>query len=48
MLALNSMYRAKNDAIMKAAEDNIKMPVWKGGKMIFIDAKERLKEIQTS
>ncbi|MBC8219181.1 MAG: hypothetical protein H8E67_01250 [Proteobacteria bacterium] len=47
-LAIGAMHRAKNDAIRKAAEYNLKMPVWKNGEMIFIDAKERLKEIQTS
>jgi len=42
-LALDAMYRASQEAVEKAAEKNLKMPVWKDGKIIFVDAKKKLR-----
>ena len=47
-LGIAAMHRAKNDAIKIAAEHNLKMPVWKDGKIVYLDAKERLKEIHST
>ena len=43
-LALNAMHRASKKAIEKAANLDLKIPVWKEGKIIFVNAKEKLKE----
>jgi hypothetical protein len=41
-LALNAMYRASHAAIAKAAEKNLNIPIWKNGKIVFLNAKEEL------
>ena len=41
-LALDALRRASREAIARAAEKNLKMPVWKNGEITFIDAKEEL------
>ena len=38
-LAINAMYRASEMAKKNAAEKNLKMPLWKDGKIIYIDSK---------
>ncbi len=47
-LGIGAMHRARDEAIKIAAEHNLKMPVWKDGKIVYLDAKERLKEIPSS
>ena len=47
-LALNAMHRASKKAIEKAANLDLKIPVWKEGKIIFGSAKEKLKELSYS
>jgi len=47
-LALNAMHRASKQAIEKAANLDLKIPVWKEDKIIFINAKEKLKELSCS
>jgi len=44
-LALNAMQRASKEAIEKAANLDLKIPEWKDGKIIFVDAKEKLKKL---
>ncbi len=41
-LAADAMCRASKDAQKKAAELNLKIPVWKEGKIIYMDPKEML------
>jgi len=38
-LAINAMYRASKMATKIAAEKNLKMPLWKDGKIVYIDPK---------
>ncbi len=40
-LALNAMRRASKQAIQKAADLNLKIPVWKNGKILLVEAKEK-------
>jgi len=47
-LALNAMLRASKEAIEKAASLDLKIPEWKDGKIIFVDAKEKLKKLNYS
>jgi len=47
-LALNAMFRASKEATEKAANLGLKIPEWKDGKIIFVDAKEKLKKISYS
>ncbi len=47
-LALNAMHRASKEAIEKAANLDLKIPEWKDGKIIFVDAKEKLKKLKYS
>ena len=44
-IALNAMHRASKEAIEKAAKLDLKIPVWKKGKIIFVEAKEKLKSL---
>jgi len=39
-LALNAMCRASKEAQKKAADNNLKMPIWKDGNIIYIDPDE--------
>lgn len=39
-LAIDALYRASKLAQRKAEERNLKMPIWKDGKIIYIDTKE--------
>lgn len=41
-LALNAMRRASQQAFARAASKNLKIPIWKNGKIFFVDAKERV------
>lgn len=43
-IALKAMHRASKEAIEKAANLNLKIPVWKNGKIIFVKAKEKLQK----
>ena len=43
-LAFDAMCRASKHAQKKAAENNLKLPVWEDGKIIFADPKEMLKK----
>ena len=36
-LAINAMYRASKSAQRKAAELNLKVPIWKDGKIIYME-----------
>ena len=45
-LALDAMRRASREAIVRAAEKNLKMPLWKNGEIDFVDAKEELLAIE--
>ena len=47
-LALNAMHRASKNALEKAANMDLKIPEWKDGKIIFVDAKEKLKKLSYS
>ena len=47
-LALSAMHRASKKAIEKAANLDLKVPVWKDGKIIFINAKEKLRKLSYS
>ena len=44
-IALNAMHRASKKAIEKAANLDLKIPVWKNGKIIFVKAKEKLRKL---
>jgi hypothetical protein len=44
-IALNAMHRASKEAIEKAANLDLKIPVWKNGKIIFVKAKEKLRKL---
>lgn len=41
-LATNAMFRASKSAQKKASELNLKLPIWKKDKIIFIDPEEVL------
>ncbi len=41
-LAASAMCRASKSAQKKAASLNLKIPVWKDGKIIYVDPKEAL------
>ena len=41
-LALNAMCRASKEAQKKAAENNLKMPIWKNGNIVYIEPNEIL------
>nr|NJM01709.1 hypothetical protein [Desulfobacula sp.] len=43
-IALKAMHRASKSAIENAARLDLKIPEWKDGKIIFVDAKEKLKK----
>ena len=43
--ALNAMYRATKQALEKAANMNLQIPEWKDGKIIFVDPKVKLKNL---
>lgn len=47
-LALNAMHRASKEAIEKAANLDLKLPEWKDGKIIFVDAKKKLEQLNYS
>jgi hypothetical protein len=47
-LALNAMHRASKVAIEKAANLDLKIPEWKDGKIVFVDAKKKLKKLSCS
>ena len=38
-LAINAMYRASDIAEKIASENNLKMPLWKDGKIVYINPK---------
>jgi len=38
-LAINAMYRASEIAEKIASENNLKMPLWKDGKIVYIESK---------
>ncbi len=44
-IALNAMHRASKKAIEKAAKLDLKIPEWNDGKIIFVNAKEKLKKL---
>ena len=41
-LALNAMCRASKEAQKKAADNNLKMPIWKNGSIVYIEPNEIL------
>jgi hypothetical protein len=41
-LALNAMCRASKEAQKKAAENNLKLPIWKNGNIVYIEPDEIL------
>lgn len=41
-LAIDAIYRASKLAHQRAAERNLKIPIWKDGKIIYIESKEML------
>jgi hypothetical protein len=41
-LALNAMHRAAKQAVERAANLDLSIPVWKDGKIIFVKAKDKL------
>ena len=43
--ALNAMHRATKQALEKAANMNLEIPEWKDGKIIFVDPKVKLKNL---
>jgi hypothetical protein len=44
-LAIDAMSRAAKQAQKQAAERNLKMPIWKNGKIIYVESKQILKLI---
>ena len=44
--ALDAMYRASKIAQKKATERGLKMPIWKDGKIIYLESKKHNKKIQ--
>ncbi len=36
-LALNAMCRASKEAQKKAADNNLKMPIWKNGRIVYVE-----------
>ncbi|MEN8219220.1 MAG: hypothetical protein ABFS56_23235 [Pseudomonadota bacterium] len=38
--AINAMYRASKMAQKKAAERDLKIPIWKDGKIIYLEPKK--------
>lgn len=42
-LALKAMRRASTQAIEKAASKGLKIPVWENGKVVLVNAKDRIK-----
>ncbi len=44
-LAANAMFRASKSAQKKAAELNLKLPIWKKDRIIYIDPEEILRGI---
>ena len=45
-LALDAMYRASKIAQKKATERGLKVPIWKDGKIIYLESKKHNKKIQ--
>ena len=41
-LALNAMCRASQEAQKKAAENNLKLPIWRNGNIVYIEPSEIL------
>ena len=41
-LAITAMFRAAEMAQKKAAEKNLKMPIWQDGRIIYIESKKIL------
>lgn len=41
-LALDAMKRAAEEATKKAAQKDLKIPVWKDGKIVYLQATDRL------
>ena len=41
-LALNAMRRASQQALERAASKDLKIPIWKNGKVSFVNAKDRV------
>jgi len=41
-LALNAMCRASKEAHKKAADNNLQIPIWKDGNIVYIEPKEIL------
>jgi len=46
--ALNAMCRAAIQAVEKAAKMDLEIPEWKNGKIIYVNAKEKLKKLKYS
>ncbi|MEH0022899.1 MAG: hypothetical protein V6Z89_24870 [Desulfobacter sp.] len=46
--ALNAMRRAAIQALEKAAEMDQEIPEWQDGKIIYVNAKEKLKRLKSS
>jgi len=44
-LAINAMYRASEIAEKIASENDLKMPIWKDGKIVYIESKKPNKNI---
>ncbi len=47
-IALCAMQRAAKKAIEKAAKMGLEIPIWKDGRIIFVDAKKKLEELSFS
>ena len=47
-MALNAMRRASKNAIKRAAMLDLEMPFWEDGKVIYVKARELLKENTSS
>ena len=41
-LALDAMHRASKEAQKKAADRNLKIPIWRDGKIVYIEPNEIL------
>ncbi len=44
-LALKAMRRASKRALERAASKDLKIPIWKNGEVVYVDAKDKVKSL---
>ncbi|MCB2264437.1 MAG: hypothetical protein LGR52_16090 [Candidatus Thiosymbion ectosymbiont of Robbea hypermnestra] len=47
-LALDAMRRASREAVARAAEKDLKIPMWKNGEITFVDVKKEPLTIEST